>query len=105
MSEMVERVARKMMIELTDDSGFTYAQERPDLSCVVIDGNIDLIALARAAIEAMREPTQTMVAAAEALSREYDAGEIWVDIPPDPEDAWSAMIGAALKESEPASQT
>lgn len=78
MSEMVERVAKAIW-----DSplffGLITDEKRRDGSWH------DCTALARAAIEAMREPTDEMVLASEAIDAVY------------PSEHWRAMIDAALK--------
>jgi hypothetical protein len=86
MSEMVERVARAICADraepwlgLSEDDRRSYCET------------------ARAAIDAMRQPTREMVAAAE---RRDDPGssvfeEPFVAIPHD--EAWEIMIDAALK--------
>lgn len=55
---------------------------------------------ARAAIEAMREPTTAMIAAADALTvvgaLDYHTA---IDVPADHDEAWRAMIDAALAET------
>jgi len=83
MSEMVERVARALRALPVRD----YAQ---------VGGELDELRLreaARAAIEAMREPTEGMV----------KAGENTVCIHGDPQCgaayAWAAMIDAALSDT------
>lgn len=57
MSEMVERVAQSALASIDNRQVFVDG----DLSKVNVDGFIDFIALARAAIEAMREPTPKML--------------------------------------------
>lgn len=74
MSEMVERVARKIGDELS--------LHKQGLDWVDKDGPIQRAA--RAAIEAMREPTQEMVTVAEKQWSAYAAP------------VWRAMIDAAL---------
>lgn len=64
--------------------------------------------LARAAIEAMREPTDTMLVATEDVVSGYDDfavgdGTIYLSYPgyyDDAIEAWNAMIDAALEEDE-----
>ncbi len=76
--DLVERVARAMFVVESDDPDdpgvWEYAAE-------------NYRALARAAIEAMREPTEAMI----------DAGAIYADCN-GAHGAWQAMIDAALKE-------
>ena len=80
MSEMVERVARalakKMRNSATVDNG--------DLGHVIVDDLFDMRYVARAAIAAMREPTEAML----------DAGWGPSDLP---SDKWRAMVSEALK--------
>jgi hypothetical protein len=52
--EMIERVARAMHKAIDED---TWVGEF-EPGKVVVDGNVDFMALARAAIEAMREPAE-----------------------------------------------
>ena len=74
MSEMVERVARAIISSASSYAGYEANSDYWD-------------SLARAAIEAMREPTEAMVNAAPDLRG--------VDFYPT--DVWRAMIEAALK--------
>lgn len=74
MAGMVERVARAMSIA---DNGHAFADVRVH----------HYVPLARAAIEAMREPTEGMV----------DAGFGYTGYP---EETYKEMIDAALKEAE-----
>lgn len=80
MSEMVERVARA--IALADLDPETRAAVDPDVWFVAES----YYALARAALEAMREPTQDMLLADP--RRDMDLSE----------ESWAAMIDAALKD-------
>lgn len=73
MSEMIERVARALFIE--------YGHE-PEEWCEA--HRVHYIAVARAAIAAMREPTEAMVDAS-GMGSQLTSG------------MWSAMIDAALK--------
>lgn len=54
MNEMIERVARAIHKAIDED---TWVGEF-EPGKVVVDGNVDFMALARAAIEAMRELTE-----------------------------------------------
>ena len=77
MNEMIERVARAMAeADVHNTAWKLYVRE------------------ARAAIEAMREPTEEMFVAAYAVN-----GGKWTDdeYEPPPKICWSAMIDAALK--------
>jgi len=77
MSEMVERVARALVV-------LEPRQNDPSPSWI-LERNIRL---ARAAIAAMREPTETMVFSAES------SGRTWDDVRAN----WRAMIDEALRE-------
>jgi len=83
MSDMIERVAEAIMSDLRERSG-------------VIDGiDEDIVeemgdTLARAAIEAMRAPTEAMEEAA------LDVRPLM--LPDSPREVWGAMIDAALNE-------
>lgn len=84
MSEMIERVAKAMA--WADLNEIDRAQLKLDglsQKNIVIDDHMK--SLARAAIEAMREPTKKMSEAT--YLRPYDADEIW-----------EFMIDAALKD-------
>jgi len=87
MSEMVEHVARAMADKLSEQQfGSTTPWHDPEFRQNAME-------VARAAIKAMREPTENMIRAG------YLADTLAL------EDAWREMIDEALKESEPASQT
>lgn len=98
-SEMVERVARAMLAKLVaDDALWRAMEDDDDLHHVPVDASVDLAGVARAALEAMREPTEVMVTAA----------KIWPTAPDDFEQdivmgnmdgvgIYRAMIGAALQ--------
>lgn len=91
--DMVERVARAMMREA--ESWPTTSSDRASFAWFVRSHRMGL---ARAAIEAMREPTEAMIASGgrEAICGIADAepGNFIAA------DVWQAMISAALKESE-----
>ena len=91
MSEMVERVARAIWQESVGRADwYKWETFRPDAW-----GRCLSMAQARAAIEAMREPTEAMI---EAARNEDDPG--FCDEPgfaAPHKDAWQAMIDAALK--------
>lgn len=98
MSGLVERAARAMMRDL-ERQGEPYGAgplyDTPDtaaelLPFVVIDGTVDMLALARAAIAEMREPTQAM----------HRAG---LEAPQTVAEIWEAMIENALAEKTPPS--
>jgi hypothetical protein len=96
MSEMIERIARAMFTEIAAQDGrgpdgremgnfFGYAEA--DYGKTILDGAYDLERIARAAIEAMREPTAEMVDHAWQAAEAEDAKWVWED-----------MIDNALKE-------
>lgn len=81
---MIERVARAMVDALNAQD--EYVGGSSDLNCVTIDGTFDVVRVARAAIEAMRKPTDAM---RDAMADEYPKGEY---------DVWWGGIEAALNE-------
>jgi hypothetical protein len=93
-NSMIERVARALYERARNpaapaEGGYVSNDEPP---YTTLDGKWNLSDMARAAIEAMREPTEAMVtagghAALDSVSQRADA-----------RDAWEAMIDAALKE-------
>ena len=86
-AEMVERVARAIHEEFAKNKcAWVSRLEDRGLTDVTIDGVFDLKDVARAAIEAMREPTEAMAA----------AGQTMLDIEGDAAIIWRAMIDAAL---------
>ena len=96
---MVERVARALFQAFETDRGpdpelprHPFVQERC-LRDVILDGHFDLERATRAAIEAMREPSEEMVRAGEQSMP--DAGS--VDHSSELHAAWPTMIDAALK--------
>lgn len=97
-SEMVERVARALDAILGDD----HESLSMEMGCGSIGAKLRKEAMekgARAAIEAMREPTEAMVAHADDQMPSEgiaDGGGIETRHR-DAEDIWSAMIDAALK--------
>ena len=92
MSEMIERVARAIYDEQSDGTG-------------PVD---DFYPVARAAIEAMREPTKAQLEVAEDIVVGFDDfacgdGNIYLGIPGYPQkarDVWAALVDAALKEGK-----
>ncbi|EYR81918.1 hypothetical protein [Shinella sp. DD12] len=102
---MIERVARAIFEECNRQSpvaGFGYADADGDKT--VLDGAYDLKAVARAAIEAMREPSGEMLSAGIKRGVAWDYGERGdPDEPPhtSEEAIYIAMINAALKETNP----
>jgi hypothetical protein len=110
-SDLLERVAEAIL----DAVGDRALGDLDDLTDVLIDGQIDLIAVARAVVEEMRDPTPEMIAACgealsewrktltrdEAVSRFYrPSGERRFIASATPEEKhairWRAMIDAAL---------
>jgi len=102
MSEMIERVAWAL---------WSKAKEEPIRRSVGVSFENDPLKLwwidqARAAIEAMREPTMAQLEAAEDIVVGYDDfacgdGNIYLGLPGYPQkasDVWSALIDAALKD-------
>jgi hypothetical protein len=93
MTEMVERVAKGLEAACGEQMGCNSDRcccwgADQVMQCMM---GVSLGALARAAIEAMREPTEGMIKAG--------APHHWEgpnDIYADAEDAWRAMIAAAL---------
>ena len=73
MSEMIERVAHAIRVEFT---GMFKEDQAPAYE-----------RLARAAIEALREPTEEMLIASEVDLNDFDVAAVW-----------SVMIDAALKQ-------
>lgn len=96
---MIERVARA--IASTPPNERT---EYRDSGAVIVR---DFERTARAAIEAMREPTEAQLEAAEEIVVGYDDfacgdGNIYLGIPGYPQkarDVWAALVDAALKEN------
>ena len=93
MSEMIERVARSICGTMSG-AGDDHQWE------MFVDE-------ARAAIEAMREPTEAQLEAAENIVVGFDDfacgdGNIYLGIPGYPQkarDVWAALVDAALKET------
>ena len=83
MSEMIERVARTLQAH--DDA---FAEGEPTDPCFLIE--------ARAVLDAMRDPTEAMVDAANAKDRHIRKTCNGVRAGWD--DGWQAMIDAALKD-------
>lgn len=107
MSEMVERVARAICEARGGDPDVllsinsAYDDGRPEAD-VAIPNWRNHAAAARAAIEAMREPSPEMLAA---FVPAKDDGPIGTWGGRIKERVWRAMIDAALKESSPSTQT
>lgn len=91
---MVGRMARAMRAFLLGPDGPRYAGTNDDLSSVCVDGDVDLLRLAHAAIEALRVPTKAMTEAGE---MEDDRTTSYVQAAECTEH-WRAMIDAALAE-------
>ncbi|RVD36868.1 hypothetical protein EN742_21550 [Mesorhizobium sp. M4A.F.Ca.ET.020.02.1.1] len=89
---MVDKVA-SAAIEAIKAGDSVYV--RDDGNTFLIDGDVDMKAVARAAIQAMREPTQAML---DAVSKaEEDGGYIAAAFEHmEVDDAWPIMIDAAL---------
>lgn len=101
MSEMIERVMAAFDAEVSRQSEGTHrpwASKLHDDGTMTIDGVVDVKALARAAIEAMRDPSPAMVEA----GMDFDEKSLFgsANWPPTVEDyqtgEWRAMIDAAL---------
>lgn len=98
MSEMIERVARAIVSNPPSER-----TEYRDGGPVTVR---DFERTARAAIEAMREPIEAQLDAAEDIVVGYDDfatgdGNIYLGIPGYPQkarDVWTALVDAALKE-------
>ena len=86
--EMIERVARAIVFA----GAARGAYDAADLAAVIEQSWPHNIHIARAAIEAMREPTKTMIDAADPLSW-VDAGQAGVE----QGEIWRTMIDAALQ--------
>lgn len=89
MTEMVERVRMTIADALTDQDGWmkkSYSRE-------------DMTEVARAAIEAMREPTESMID--KATDFDWGPGISGDETDASPNRVWQAMIDAALV-TEPA---
>lgn len=95
MSEMskVEEVARAIYDELAQKN----VGAGDNLRSVYVADQIDLVALAKAAIEPMRKPTKTMIEAGNEQDR-YDEGSAGAEL------HWQVMIDAALKEGDPSNE-
>lgn len=95
MSEMIERVARAVFAE-SHEIGNTHG----DFDILMPEVQEVFIRFARAAIEAMREPTATMVSAGSRQRpyREDDGDYDGMEYRGNTEGTWQAMIDAALKE-------
>lgn len=94
MTTMIKKVARALATELqrqAEPPDFEQYVDARDMQNAILDGEFDLTALARAAIEAMREPTAGML----------DTGDVVSGIVDNQDDVrllYSDMIDAALAE-------
>lgn len=93
MDSMVERVADAILKHLIAEG--EYIKDLGD-GLIKIDSYIDLGDIARAAIEAMREPTEDQVNASAMILEWYKN----VNKPTLAREAYIAAINAALKEQE-----
>lgn len=83
---MIEKVAKAIHSLLLKDD-WSWVEENPTtMNCVTLDGNFDLNEIAKAAIEAMKEPTEEMV----------KEGLKYVDWNMGAKEAYQAMIETAL---------
>lgn len=90
MSEMTERVVQAIKDRLVDDDEVYF---RDDGGTVLIDGHVNLTALARTMIRAMREPTEVMLDAGVTADFGKTLGERVIN-------SHKAMIDAELAASE-----
>jgi hypothetical protein len=107
---MIERCAKAIYAKLNDEMrGDGYLSDiSDDMTDVVVDGRVDLLAVAKAVIEEMREPTEAMVeAGGEAYYGHPRASAVeWAkedkfDLhAADAAIFYAAMVNAALKEQE-----
>lgn len=81
MSKMVERVARAMLEELNIQYAVRAVCRADQLDNVVIDGTIDLLKVAEAALEAIRNPPFHVREAFNIAAKHHvdPAGEGWTD--------------------------
>lgn len=90
-SEMIERMARAMVGYLRPAQAKCPTELLSHVD--VDDSDLDVMALARAALEAMREPTEAMIN--DPRARCYNYGEFGDK---EVRRIWTAMINAALAE-------
>ena len=108
MSEMIEKVARAIYREMTIVSRGDVPDDWEEIGPDHQGNRDDWMSIARAAIEAMREPIKVQLEAAEDIVVGYDDfacgdGNIYLGIPGYPQnasDVWSALIDAALSETK-----
>ncbi len=94
----IEQVAEAMLVAFRD--GHVKANKLApyvsgQIDSALIDGPVDLRIIARAAIAAIREPSEEMVRSVDAVK---DIGDYDAFLPTDARDIWQAMIDAALTE-------
>jgi len=95
-TEMEARVAEAMRAQIAaamEESRGGWWNDEDGLQSVQIDGFIDLLAMGRAAIQAMREPTEAMFKAGYETWDKADAGTL--------EQSWPDMIDAASSKHSP----
>lgn len=99
MSEMIERAVRAFAADVArqheEGKPGPYIDIDYGLNDVVIDGRVDLIVAMRAAIMAMREPTQAMWDRGAEADREAEC----LDSEKAVLRVWDTMIDAALQET------
>lgn len=108
---MIERVARAIYHQMDDHVkryGSGCVESIADLNDVSIEGRVDLLEIAKAAIEAMREPTEAMVEAggeanygwtrAESAERAKEA--VFEEHASNAKVLYQGVVDAALKENE-----
>ncbi len=88
--EMIERCAKAIYAKLNDEMrGDGYLSDiSDDMTDVVVDGRVDLLAVARAVIGELLKPTKEM----------FEASKDYMDFPSTSTLWWEAMINGALKE-------
>jgi hypothetical protein len=95
MSEMVERVARAMAVVDKGDDMWDVVSDDGDGYGYV--GKNEYRAMARAAIEAMREPTEAMIRRLSECDLTCGYGDVFFIADESAKDAWKATIDEALK--------
>jgi hypothetical protein len=88
MSEMVDRVAQAILAVNVPRANWDYCKSVPDHPLYT-----QSIELARAAIEAMREPTEAMIEAG-STAADHEFGTIGLEAA---KEAWNLMIDEALR--------
>ena len=88
MSEIRKRVAQAILLA-ADSIPHLYVGEQPDLTSILLDGDVDFMALAHAALTSIAEPTPTMLAAGNAVFHNGTAVSAL--------SVWQAMIDEMLK--------